>query len=205
MPNPISWAFSWPYFATALALAYLIGSVPTGLLLARAAGLGDIRRLGSGSIGATNVLRTGHKGAAAATLILDVAKGAVSVLLANMFGPDIAVTAGLGVVLGHTYPVWLKFRGGKGVATGLGVLVAIAWPVGLAALLLWFAVAALTRYASVASLIVATAAPVFAWYLDYRQEAELAAVLGLLIWIAHRANIVRLIKGEENRIGTARS
>ncbi len=205
MPDPISWAFSWPYFATALALAYLIGSVPSGLLLARAAGLGDIRQVGSGNIGATNVLRTGHKGIAAATLFLDVAKGALSVLLGNMFGPDIAVTAGLGVVLGHMFPVWLRFRGGKGVSTGFGVLVALAWPVGLAILLLWSAVVALTRYASVASLIAAAAAPVFAWFLDYRQEAELAAVFGLLVWLAHRANIHRLIKGEENRVGDARS
>ncbi len=203
MPDPISWAFSWPYFATAFALAYLIGSVPSGLLLARAAGLGDIRRVGSGNIGATNVLRTGRKGVAAATLILDVGKGAVSIFLGNMFGPDIAVTAGLGVVLGHSYSVWLGFRGGKGVATGFGVLVAFSWPVGLAALLTWSSMAALTRYASVASLVAAVVAPAFAWYLDYRQEAELAAVLGLLVCFAHRANIGRLIRGEENKIDAA--
>ena len=205
MPNPISWALAWPYFATAFALAYLIGSVPVGLLLTRASGLGDIRQFGSGNIGATNVLRTGRKDIAAITLFLDTGKGAMSVLLASMFGPDIAVTAGLGVVLGHMFPVWLCFRGGKGVSTGFGVLVALAWPMGLTALMFWGAVVAVTRYVSIASLVAATATPIFVWWiLDYRQEAQLAAVLALLVWFSHRSNICRLIKGNENRLGRTR-
>lgn len=204
MPDPISWAYSWPYFAAAFAFAFLIGSIPTGLLLARFFGLGDIRQIGSGNIGATNVLRAGRRDVAALTLAIDAGKGLLPVLLAKMYGPDMAVTACLAAVMGHMFTPWLRFRGGKGVATGFAALVALAWPVGLTAVLCWVAVLALSRYVSVASLVGAAAAPAMAWYLDFRQEAELATVLAVLIWFAHRSNIRRLIKGEEEKIGIAK-
>ncbi len=201
MPDPISWAYVWPFFTTALVGAYLVGTIPTGLLLTRLAGLGDIRRMGSGNIGATNVLRSGRVDIALLTLLGDAGKGALAVLIARNFGPDLAVTAGFGAVIGHMFPIWLRFRGGKGVATTLGVLLVLAWPVGLAALAAWLLAAAITRYASVASLIAVAAAPVFAWNLDFRQEAELAVVLALLVWLAHHSNFRRLFKGEEDKIG----
>src|SRR5690625_3288728 len=132
MPDPISWAFSWPYLLTAAFLGYLLGSIPFGLLLTRFAGLGDLRAIGSGNIGATNVLRTGSKALAAATLVLDGGKGAAAFLLAGLWGPDMALAAGLGAVLGHLLSFWLGFRGGKGVATTIGTLFAATWPTGLA-------------------------------------------------------------------------
>ena len=161
-----------------------------------------IRKIGSGSIGATNVLRTGRKGLAAATVLLDGGKGAAAVLLAAMWGPDVQLTAALGALLGHLYPVWLRFKGGKGVATALGVLLAIAWQVGLAACATWLVVAGLLRYSSVAGLVSLAAAPLYAWWFrGDLQLVELAAIIAAFIWLRHRANIARLIKGQEPKIG----
>ena len=201
MPDPISWAFSWPYFAFALAAGYLLGSIPFGLLLTRFAGLGDVRKIGSGNIGATNVLRTGHKGLAAATLLLDGGKGGAAALIAGMmYGPDMAVTAAAAAVIGHMFPPWLKFRGGKGVATALGVLLALAWPVGLLSCLIWLAMARLFRYSSLSSISALAAGPVLAWWLATPQLVELFGFLALLVIARHHANIRRLLKGEESKI-----
>jgi len=180
---------------------YLLGSIPFGLVLTRVAGLGDIRKIGSGNIGATNVLRTGNKGLAAATLLLDAGKGAVAVLIAGYFlGPDAAIMAGGGAFLGHLFPVWLKFRGGKGVATTLGILLAIAWQVGLIACAVWLIVALLLRYSSLAALIAVAAAPVAAWFVASWQIAVFALFLAAVVWIRHRENIGRLLKGQESKI-----
>ncbi|MBO0710221.1 MAG: glycerol-3-phosphate 1-O-acyltransferase PlsY [Acetobacteraceae bacterium] len=188
-----------------LIAGYLAGSVPFGLLLTRAAGLGDIREIGSGNIGATNVLRTGKRSLAAATLLLDAAKGAAIVLLAARFaGPTAAFWAGLGAVLGHLFPVWLGFRGGKGVATGLGVLLACAWPVGLIACLTWLFAAAAFRYSSAAALAAFGLAPVTALLLAGPAVALLALVVGALVFVRHAENIRRLHAGTEPRIGRQR-
>lgn len=179
---------------------YLLGSIPFGLVLTKLAGHGDIRKIGSGNIGATNVLRTGRKGLAAATLLLDGAKGAVAVLIAGIWSQDLAVLAGGGAMLGHCFPVWLGFKGGKGVATALGILLAIAWPVGLFACLTWLVMAVVFRYSSVAALTAIAASPVFAWSLADPQRAYLAALIAVLVWIRHHENIRRLLKGEESKI-----
>ncbi len=200
MPDPISWAYAWPYFATALAGGYLLGSIPFGVALTRLAGLGDIRGIGSGNIGATNVLRTGHKGLAALTLVLDGGKGAAAVLIGWSFGPDMAVTAAAAAVIGHLFPVWLRFRGGKGVATTLGVLIAIAWPVGVLSCLTWLAVAAAFRIASLSAIVSLALSPVYAWWLADAQRVELAGFLAVIVILRHHANILRLIKGEEPKI-----
>ena len=205
MPDPISWEFSGPYLAAALIGGYLLGALPFGLLLIRIAGLGDIRAIGSGNIGATNVLRTGRKGLAAATLLLDGGKGAAAVLVAGIWGPDMAIMGGYGAILGHLFPVWLKFRGGKGVATTLGVLLAIAWPVGVACCLTWLLVAATFRYSSLAALIALAAGPAFAWFLlGDLQMVQMAAILAALIWSRHLGNLRRLLKGEEPKIGAGK-
>ncbi len=201
MPDPISWAHSWPYFAVCFAAAYVVGSVPFGLLLSRYMGLGDIRKIGSGNIGTINVLRTGSKKLAAVTLVLDAGKGAVAVAVAQAYGPDMAVTAAAGAVIGHMVPVWLMFRGGKGVATALGALLVIAWPVGVLCCLTWLAVAALSRIASLSSMSAFAASPFYAWYLADPQRTELAAFLAVIVIVRHHANIRRLLKGEEPRIG----
>ncbi len=202
MPDPISWEFAWPYLGSALALGYLLGSIPFGILVTRLAGLGDVRNIGSGSIGATNVLRTGRKDLAAATLLLDGGKGVAAVLLANFYGPDMGLMAGLGTVLGHLFPVWLRFKGGKGVAATLGVLLALGWQMGVAACLTWLAAAALFRFSSLAALAATAASPLFAWLLlEDLQLAELTAVLAALVWFRHAANIKRLVRGEEPKIG----
>jgi glycerol-3-phosphate acyltransferase PlsY len=187
----------------ALALiGYLIGSIPFGLLLTRAAGLGDIRRIGSGNIGATNVLRTGNTGLAAATLLLDGLKGAVAVLLAAWYaGHDAVLWAGTGAVLGHAFPVWLGFRGGKAVATSYGVLIAAAWPVGICAGAVWLAMAALTRMSSVAALTSFAVAPVLAAVLADVTVVKLALVIAVLVFARHHSNIRRLVAGTEPRIG----
>ncbi|MCH8998649.1 MAG: glycerol-3-phosphate 1-O-acyltransferase PlsY [Proteobacteria bacterium] len=202
MPDPISWELAGPYLLAAFAGGYLLGSIPFGLLLARLAGLGDIRGIGSGNIGATNVLRTGRKGLAAATLLLDGGKGAGAVLLAGLWGPDLQLMAALGAVLGHIFPLWLRFRGGKGMATVLGVLLALAWQAGLAACATWLLVAGLLRYSSLATLLSVAAAPLYIWlFTRDLQLVELIAVLAALVWIRHRVNIARLLKGEEPKIG----
>jgi glycerol-3-phosphate acyltransferase PlsY len=200
MPSPLgSLAYTWPFFAAAI-FGYLIGSIPFGLMLTRLAGLGDIRRIGSGSIGATNVLRTGNKPLALATMLLDGGKGAAAVLFFDQWGPDMAVLAGAGSFLGHCFPVWLRFKGGKGVATAAGILLAAAWPVALLAILTWLVIASVFRYSSLAALIAAAMAPVYAWYLIDAQQTQLALFLAVLIFIRHHENIRRLIKGTESKI-----
>ncbi len=181
---------------------YLLGSVPFGLVLTRMAGLGDIRQIGSGNIGATNVLRTGRKGLALATLLLDGGKGASAVGMAGaLLGGHATLVAGFAAVLGHNFPVWLGFKGGKGVATTLGTLIAAAWPVGLAACGTWLVVAALFRISSLSALVALAAAPVYAWFLVGPETAAMAAGLAALGFVRHQANIQRLIKGQEPRIG----
>jgi acyl phosphate:glycerol-3-phosphate acyltransferase len=188
-------------FASAL-LGYLFGSIPFGLILTSAAGLGDIRRIGSGNIGATNVLRTGNKGLAAATLLLDAAKGAVAVLIAAWAaGPDGILWAGIGAVVGHAFPVWLGFKGGKAVATSYGVLIAAAWPVGLCAGAVWLIVSATTRVSSVAALASFAAAPILAAVLASAGVVKLALVIAVLVFARHHTNIRRLLAGTEPRIG----
>ena len=202
MLRPINWSLALPYYAAALAFGYLLGSIPFGLILTRLAGTQDIRAIGSGNIGATNVLRTGHKGLAAATLLCDMLKGTLAVLVTHhFFGPDLAILAGIGAFLGHVFPPWLKFKGGKGVATYIGVLLALAWPVVLAFGVIWLAVAALTRYSSLAALMAGAATPVILWLNTDLQEAQVFLLLTLLLYFTHRANIARLIKGTEGKIG----
>jgi glycerol-3-phosphate acyltransferase PlsY len=201
MLHPISWSLALPYYVAALAFGYLLGSIPFGLIFTRLAGTQDIRAIGSGNIGATNVLRTGRKGLAAATLLGDVLKGTVAVLIAYRFyGQDLAILAALGAFLGHLFPIWLKFRGGKGVATYIGVLLALAWPAAITFCLVWLALAALTRYSSLAALAASLATPFVLWLLDDRQEAQLFILLTLLLWIMHRENIARLLRGTEGKI-----
>lgn len=182
--------------------AYLLGSVPFGIVVAKAFRLGNLREIGSGNIGATNVLRTGNKLAAALTLVLDAGKGAAAVLFARaLVGEDAAQMAGFAAFLGHCFPVYLSFKGGKGVATFLGTLLALAFPVGLAACLTWLAMAVIFRISSLSALIAALASPVWAWFLGHGDLIVLAGALALLVWIRHHANIARLLSGTEPRIG----
>jgi acyl phosphate:glycerol-3-phosphate acyltransferase len=192
--------FGLPHAAAAV-LGYLLGSIPFGLVLTRLAGLGDIRSIGSRSIGATNVLRTGRKDLALATLLLDGGKGAAAVLIARMINEDLTVLAGGAAILGHLFPVWLKFKGGKGVATTLGTLIAANWMVGIGACLVWLAVAVLFRYSSLSGLIAVAASPLLALWLGTVPQAWLAAFAAVLVWIRHHENIRRLLKGEEPKIG----
>ena len=195
------WEYAWP-FALGFVLAYLLGTVPFGLLLARFAGAGDIRKIGSGNIGATNVLRTGRKGLAAATLVCDIGKGLVAVLIGWRYGgPDMAVVAAYGAILGHCFPVWLGFKGGKGVATFLGVVTGLAWPLGAAAAVAWLAAAAFVRISSVGGLAASLAAPVAAYFIGEPQFVEASGAMAVLIWLRHWRNILRLLKGEEPKIG----
>lgn len=187
--------------AGTLLIGYLLGSIPFGLILTRIAGLGDIRSIGSGNIGATNVLRTGRKDIAAATLLLDALKGTAAVLIGWRFGLPGALAAALGAYAGHCFPVWLNFKGGKGVATFLGVLLALHWPTMLLTALVWLAVAAATRYSSLSALTASVAAPLILLFFGRIEMAELAVALTVLIWIKHRANLQRLLAGEESRIG----
>ena len=190
------------FYAAALIFGYLCGSIPFGLILTRLAGTQDIRSVGSGNIGATNVLRTGRKGLAAATLLGDAIKGTAAVLIVRHFwGLELAMIAGLGAFLGHLFPLWLGFKGGKGVATYIGVLLGLAWPIALAFCLIWLAAAVLTRYSSLAALIASAAVPVLLWITGAHAQALLFAGLTALLWIMHRGNIVRLWQGTESRIG----
>jgi acyl phosphate:glycerol-3-phosphate acyltransferase len=191
-----------PFFALALVFGYLCGSIPFGILLTRLAGGPDLRSIGSGNIGATNVLRTGRKGLAAATLIGDMLKGTFAVLVTRyVLGDDVAIAAAVGAFLGHLFPVWLRFRGGKGVATYIGVLLGIAWPAAVVFCAVWLAVAAATRYSSLAALTASLAAPAFLWWRGDVADAEVFLLLTVLLWIMHRANIARLVNGAEGRIG----
>jgi glycerol-3-phosphate acyltransferase PlsY len=189
----------------AAALGYLLGSIPFGLVLTRLFGYGDIRSIGSGNIGATNVLRTGNKALALATLVLDGAKGALAVLIAREIDPGLAALAGGAAFLGHIFPVWLGFKGGKGVATFLGLMLALSWPVGVACCATWLVVAAIFRYSSLAALVAAALSPVYALVFADREGAVLAAACLVLILIRHRANIARLRAGTEPRIGGRKS
>jgi acyl phosphate:glycerol-3-phosphate acyltransferase len=191
--------------AVALIAGYLLGSIPFGLLLTRLAGTGDIRAVGSGNIGATNVLRTGRKGLAAGTLLGDMLKGAVAVLLMHRLGGlNAGLVAGLGAVLGHVFPVWLGFKGGKGVATYIGVLIAVSWIVALMFAVIWAAVAALTRYSSLSGLIASALTPVLLYLGVGSKSALLFLVLTVIVWVMHRGNIQRLLAGTEPKIGQSK-
>ncbi len=182
--------------------AYLLGSIPFGVLITRAMGLGDVRDIGSGNIGATNVLRTGNKGAAVATLLLDAGKGAIAVLVARAIaGEDAAQIAGFASFLGHIYPVWLKFKGGKGVATFLGNMLALAWPIGLLCCGAWVVMVLLTRISSASALIASLSAALWCWMYGPTTLIALSLALALLVWIRHAANIGRLLTGKEPQIG----
>jgi glycerol-3-phosphate acyltransferase PlsY len=186
----------------ALLLGYLLGSIPFGLFFTFASGAGDVRKIGSGNIGATNVLRTGHKGLAAATLISDMLKGTIAVIIAGSFGgPNAAMLAALGAFLGHLFPVWLKFRGGKGVAVYIGVLIGLFWPAAVVFCVLWLATAAITRYSSLSALVASFVTPIFLWWFGHPALASLFAVLTLLLFYMHRENIKRLQAGTESKIG----
>jgi glycerol-3-phosphate acyltransferase PlsY len=188
--------------ALVAAAAYLLGSVPFGIVIAKVFGLGNLREIGSGNIGATNVLRTGNKLAAVLTLAFDAGKGATAVLIARaVVGEDAAQVAAFAAFLGHCFPIYLKFKGGKGVATFLGTLLALAFPVGLSACLTWLATAMIFRISSLAALVAALLSPLLAWVLGYGDLIILAGALALLVWIRHYANIARLIDGSEPRIG----
>jgi acyl phosphate:glycerol-3-phosphate acyltransferase len=188
--------------ALALVLGYLLGSIPFGLVLTRLFGAGDLRSIGSGNIGATNVLRTGRKGLAAATLVLDALKATLAVVLAAfLFGPEGAPAAAAGAILGHLYPVWLRFRGGKGVATFFGGLIGLAWPAAIAFAVVWLAVAWATRYSSAAALAATAVSPLVAFFIGLDDVALVFALLAALIWFRHSANIRRLLRGAESKIG----
>ena len=188
--------------ALAILFGYLLGSIPFGLVLMRAAGGPDVRTIGSGNIGATNVLRTGRKGLAAATLICDMLKGTVAVVAATYYvGHDAALAAGLGAFIGHLFPVWLKFKGGKGVATYIGVLLGLYWPAAIVFGLIWILVAVLFRYSSLAALIASALTPLSLWLFVRPAEAALYMLLTAALWIMHRANIARLLAGTEGKIG----
>lgn len=198
MPDIVS---SWPLLAVVALLAYLLGSVPFGIVMARIFGLGDLRKIGSGNIGATNVLRTGNKLAAFLTLILDSGKGAIAVLVARFaVGEDAAQMAGLFAFLGHLFPIYLKFKGGKGVATYLGTLLALSFWVGFGACMVWLLIALLFRFSSLSALFAALMAPALAWSFGAPSMIVLSAVLGALVWWRHGENITRLLNGTETRI-----
>ncbi len=189
-------------YLLALLLGYLLGSIPFGLILTRAAGTQDLRTVGSGNIGATNVLRTGRKGLAAATLIGDALKGTAAVIIAGAFaGPYAAMIAGLGAFLGHLFPVWLRFKGGKGVAVYIGIMLGLFWPAALVFCLAWLATAFTSKYSSLSALVASAVTPVMLWLFGQPNLAILAAILTLLLWYMHRENIARLQAGTEGKIG----
>src|SRR5947209_7535520 len=189
-------------YIVAILVGYLLGSIPFGLLLTRFAGTQDLRSIGSGNIGATNVLRTGRKGLAAATLLCDMLKGTAAVVLAGYFGgPDAAMLAGLAAFLGHLFPVWLNFKGGKGVAVYIGVLIGLFWPAAVVFCVVWLATAATSRYSSLSGLVAGFVTPIFLWWFGHPALASLFAVLTLLLFYVHRENIKRLQAGTEGKIG----
>lgn len=204
MPDPISWEFAWPFYLAALAFGYLLGSIPFGLIVTRLAGLGDIRQIGSGNIGTTNVLRTGRKSLAAATLVGDALKGTAAVLIAGaLYGQEMALVAGLGAFLGHLFPVWLKLKGGKGVATYLGILLGLFWPMGLIFAAVWIGMAVAFRFSSLSALAASLLTPVLLYLVfNQIQMAEMFALLSVLLWAKHHENIGRLLRGQESRIGS---
>lgn len=206
MPDPISWGYDWPYYLAAVFGGYFLGAIPFGLLFTRMAGLGDIRDIGSGNIGATNVLRTGNKAIAIATLVFDALKGVAALLIADYFyGPDMAILAGCGAFIGHLFPVWLKFNGGKGVATFLGLMLAAHFPVGLMACATWLVVAAVFRMSSLSALVAVALSPIYFWAVfGMVQWAEASAFLAVLVYIRHKDNISRILKGVEPKIGAGK-
>src|SRR5438874_10046000 len=190
------------FLIVAFLLGYLFGSIPFGMVLTKLAGTQDLRSIGSGNIGATNVLRTGRKGLAAATLLLDALKGTAAVVIAGYIaGPNAAILAGFGAFLGHLFPVWLKFRGGKGVAVYIGILLGLFWPSALVFCLIWLATAFTTRYSSLSALVASFITPLFLWWFGHLALSALSLVLTLLLFYAHRENIKRLQSGKESRIG----
>ena len=189
------------YDLVALAVGYLLGSIPFGLILTKLAGHGDLRDIGSGNIGATNVLRTGNKALAALTLILDLLKGTAAVLIGARFGQDAALLGGLGAILGHLFPIWLGFRGGKGVATYVGVLLGLYWPAAIVFCAIWLLVALITRYSSLSALVASAAAPCLLVLVGETRIAVLFLIFTLLLYWRHADNIGRLLRGEEGRIG----
>ena len=201
MPSSMNWSLDAPYFIAAFVFGYLLGSIPFGLVLTRLAGLGDVRKIGSGNIGATNVLRTGRKGLAVTTLIADALKGTLAVAIAWQWGANTAILAALGAFLGHLFPVWLGFKGGKGVATFIGCLLGLKPAAALAFAGIWLATAAVTRYSSASALLASAATPAVLWLMGERQMAELFLLLVVLLWWKHGQNIRRLLAGTEGRIG----
>src|SRR5215475_5216205 len=202
MLHPISWSLALPYYTAALAFGYLLGSIPFGLVITQLAGTQDIRTIGSGNIGATNVLRTGRKELAAATLIGDMLKGTAAVIIAGYLGgPTAAMLAALGAFLGHLFPVWLKFKGGKGVAVYIGILLGLFWPAAIVFCLVWLATAFTSRYSSLSALVASFVTPLFLWWFGQPTLALLFIVLTILVFYAHRENIKRLRAGTESRIG----
>jgi glycerol-3-phosphate acyltransferase PlsY len=189
-------------YLIAIVLGYLLGSIPFGLLLTRMAGTQDLRSIGSGNIGATNVLRTGRKGLAAATLLCDMLKGTAAVVIAGTYGgPNAAMLAGTAAFLGHLFPVWLNFKGGKGVAVYIGILLGLFWPAALVFCVIWLATAATSRYSSLSALVASFVTPIFLWWFGHDALAGLFAVLTMALWYMHRENIKRLQAGTEGRIG----
>jgi glycerol-3-phosphate acyltransferase PlsY len=203
MPVAKTLDIAWYIWPGLLVLGYLLGSIPFGLILTRLAGLGDIRGIGSGNIGATNVLRTGRKGLAAATLILDALKGTLAVLIGLRWGLYGGLAAGLSAFVGHCFPVWLRFKGGKGVATFLGILLGLHWPSMLITIAVWIGTAAISRYSSLSALLATAAAPLILLLFGRPETAILVTILSVTVWVRHRANLKRLLAGTEARIGSA--
>lgn len=196
----MNWGLDMNWIA-ALVVGYALGSIPFGLILTKASGAGDLRAIGSGSIGATNVLRTGRKGLAAATVLLDAGKGVLAVLIAAWLWPGFAGVAAVGAIIGHCFPIWLKFNGGKGFATAAGVCLALAWPVMLVCAAIWAAALAASRISSVASMTAVLAAPVVAWLFGFAPVVPVMAVIAVIVIVQHRANIGRLLAGTEPKVG----
>jgi glycerol-3-phosphate acyltransferase PlsY len=202
MTELFTWQITLPIAAVALILGYLLGSIPFGLIITRSAGLGDIRSIGSGNIGATNVLRTGNKKLAAATLLLDALKATVAALIGwYVLGPEAGLLAGFAAFLGHLYPVWLGFKGGKGVATYIGTLLGVAPWMVLVFAVVWLSVAKLSKYSSLSALIATLIVPVILWFLHEPKIALIMAIMTVISWIKHKTNIQRLISGTESKIG----